>query len=139
MWLFHLHSAMKIRPFLRFSPWRDPRPRHFSGYPFGVSRKKASAIFRTQPTSSPVFSHGGRGARFPALFFRAARSGATQRLYAGRRESAPVRHPAGPWENVRLGQQGRIQSRRLHPRPAHSGAPHRARLTKEKRSCWICS
>ena len=45
LWLFHLHSAMKIRPFLRFSPWRDPRPRHFSGYPFGVSRKKASAIF----------------------------------------------------------------------------------------------
>ena len=45
MWLFHLHSAVKIRPFFRFSPWQAPRPRHFAGYPFGASRKKASAIF----------------------------------------------------------------------------------------------
>ncbi|WP_308771603.1 hypothetical protein [uncultured Bilophila sp.] len=47
MWLFHLHRAVKIRPFFRFSPWRDPRPRHFAGYPFGASGKKASAIFYT--------------------------------------------------------------------------------------------
>ena len=45
MWLFHLHSAMKNRAFFKFSPWRAPRLRHFSGYPFGVSRKKASTIF----------------------------------------------------------------------------------------------
>ncbi len=45
MWLFHLHSVVKIQPFFQFSPWRDPRLRHFSGYPFEVSRKKASAIF----------------------------------------------------------------------------------------------
>ena len=45
MWLFHLHSAVKIRPFFRFSPWQAPRPRHFAGYPFGASRKKASTIF----------------------------------------------------------------------------------------------
>ena len=30
----------KIQPFFQFSPWRDPRLRHFSGYPFGTSRKK---------------------------------------------------------------------------------------------------
>ena len=35
----------KYSLFLRFSPWRDPRLRHFSGYPFGTSRKKASTIF----------------------------------------------------------------------------------------------
>ena len=45
MWLFHLHSALKNRAFFQFSPWRDPRLRHFSGYPFGASRKKASIIF----------------------------------------------------------------------------------------------
>ena len=35
----------KYSLFLRFSPWRDPRLRHFSGYPFGTSRKKASTLF----------------------------------------------------------------------------------------------
>ena len=40
----------KYSLFLRFSPWRDPRLRHFSGYPFGVSRKKTSTIFITQPS-----------------------------------------------------------------------------------------
>ncbi len=35
----------KYSLFLRFFPWRDPLLRHFSGYPFGVSRKKASTIF----------------------------------------------------------------------------------------------
>ena len=52
MWLFHLHSAVKIRPFFRFSPWQAPRPRHFAGYPFGASRKKASTISITQPSVS---------------------------------------------------------------------------------------
>ena len=69
LWLFHLHSAMKIRPFLRFSPWREPRPRHFSGYPFGSSRKKASAIFRTQPTSSPCFPTAEGAPGSPLCFF----------------------------------------------------------------------
>ena len=31
--------------FFQFSPWRDPRLMPFSGYPFGVSRKKASTVF----------------------------------------------------------------------------------------------
>ena len=35
----------KYSLFLRFSPWRDPRLRHFSGYPFGTSRKKVSTVF----------------------------------------------------------------------------------------------
>ena len=35
----------KYSLFLRFSPWRELRPRHFTGYPFGASRKKASTIF----------------------------------------------------------------------------------------------
>ena len=45
LWLFHLQSVVKIQFFLLFSPWRDPRLRHFAGYPFGTSRKKASTIF----------------------------------------------------------------------------------------------
>ncbi|WP_337430812.1 hypothetical protein [Bilophila sp.] len=49
MWLFHLHSAVKNRAFFQFSPWRDPRLRHFSGYPFGVSRKKHQPFSITQP------------------------------------------------------------------------------------------
>ena len=44
-WLFHLYSAVKIQLFFQFSPWREPRLRHFAGYPFGASRKKASTIF----------------------------------------------------------------------------------------------
>ena len=40
----------KYSLFLRFSPRRDPLLRHFSGYPFGVSRKKTSTIFITQPS-----------------------------------------------------------------------------------------
>ena len=35
----------KYSLFLRFSPWREPRIRHFVGYPFGASRKKASTVF----------------------------------------------------------------------------------------------
>ena len=35
----------KYSLFLRFFPWRDSRIRHFAGYPFGASRKKASTIF----------------------------------------------------------------------------------------------
>ena len=35
----------KYRFFIMFFPWREPRLRHFSGYPFGTSRKKASTIF----------------------------------------------------------------------------------------------
>ena len=57
LWLFHLHSAMKIQPFFRFSPWRDPRLRHFSGYPFGVSRKKASTIFYNTAFRKMLFDH----------------------------------------------------------------------------------
>ena len=49
LWLFHLHSAVEMQPFFPFSPWRDIRLRHFPGYPFGASRKKASTIFITQP------------------------------------------------------------------------------------------
>ena len=35
----------KYNLFIRFSPWRDLQTRHFAGYPFGTSRKKASTIF----------------------------------------------------------------------------------------------
>ncbi len=38
-------GEVKIQPFFQFSPWRDPRLRLFAGYPFGVSRNKASTIF----------------------------------------------------------------------------------------------
>ena len=39
----------KYNLFSSFSPWRDPRLRHFSGYPFGVSRKKHQLFSITQP------------------------------------------------------------------------------------------
>ena len=43
-----------IRPFFQFSPWRDPRLRHFAGYPFGTSRKKASTIFYNTAISKNI-------------------------------------------------------------------------------------
>ncbi len=46
MWLFHLHSTVEIPT---FSPWLDPRLRHFSGYPFEISRKKHQPFSITQP------------------------------------------------------------------------------------------
>ena len=59
MWLFHLHSAVKNTTFFQFSPWRAPQLRHFSAYSFGVSRKKASTIFITQPISlGSVITYG---------------------------------------------------------------------------------
>ena len=45
IWLFHLHSTVKIRPFSPFSPWRNPCLGYFIGYSFGISRNKASTIF----------------------------------------------------------------------------------------------
>ena len=54
-WLFIVYgcfistSAMKNRAFFQFSPRRDLRLRHFSGYLFVISRKKVSTIFITQP------------------------------------------------------------------------------------------
>ena len=45
MWLFHLHSRVKIDLFLQFSPWRNPCLGHFIGYSFGISRNKASTLF----------------------------------------------------------------------------------------------
>ena len=45
MWLFHLHSTVKVWPFSPVSHWRDSRLRHFVGYAFGTSRKKASTTF----------------------------------------------------------------------------------------------
>lgn len=46
LWLFPISIVRwNIQPFFRFSPWRELRLRHFSGHPFGTSRKKASTIF----------------------------------------------------------------------------------------------
>ena len=39
----------KIELFFQFSPWRDTQLRHFSGYPFGASRKKRQPFSITQP------------------------------------------------------------------------------------------
>ena len=54
LWLFHLHSAVKIQPFYPLSSWRDPRLMPFSGYPFGTSRKKASTIFYNTAKKFPI-------------------------------------------------------------------------------------
>ena len=42
-------SAVKNRAFFQFSPRRDLRLRHFSGYLFVTTREKVSTIFITQP------------------------------------------------------------------------------------------
>ena len=49
MRLFHPTVWWKYSLFLRFFPWGDPLLRHFSGYPFGVSRKKHQPFSITQP------------------------------------------------------------------------------------------
>ena len=49
MWLFHLYSAVEIQTFFQFSPWRDPRLRHFASCPFGISRKKHQPFSIIQP------------------------------------------------------------------------------------------
>ena len=55
----------KIELFFQFSPWRDAQLRPFSGYPFGASRKKASAIFyNTAKNKTATYSDR-------AFFFRA--------------------------------------------------------------------
>ena len=45
MWLFYLHSTVKIQPFFRFFPWLNLRLRHFADYFLGTSRKKTSTVF----------------------------------------------------------------------------------------------
>ena len=57
MWLFHLHSALKIQLFSPFSPWREPRIRHVVVYPFGASRKKASTIFYNTAKRKNLYFH----------------------------------------------------------------------------------
>ena len=57
----------KYSLFLLFSPWRDPRLRHFSGYPFGASRKKHQPFSITQPNFKPkcdtaCLNRSGKGA-----------------------------------------------------------------------------
>ena len=39
MWLFHLHSTVKVSPFLQFSHWRNLQLRHLAGYSFGTLKK----------------------------------------------------------------------------------------------------
>ena len=65
MWLFHLHSTVKIQPFFQFSLWRNLWPRYFAGDSFGVSRKRHqpfSLISLTQPChkslAQPVLIRG---------------------------------------------------------------------------------
>ena len=47
----------KYSLFIRFSPWRAPRPRHFAGYPFGASRKKHQPFSITQPKEKNLYFH----------------------------------------------------------------------------------
>ncbi|WP_308770875.1 hypothetical protein [uncultured Bilophila sp.] len=57
MWLFHFHSAVKNRAFFPVFPLGDPRLRYFWGYPFGVSRKKASTIFYNTAKQKGTYWH----------------------------------------------------------------------------------
>ena len=47
----------KYNLFSSFSPWRDLQLRHFSGYPFGVSRKKHQPFSITQPIDKTKQPH----------------------------------------------------------------------------------
>ena len=58
LWLFQLHSTVENTAFFPFSPWRDTRLRHFTGNPFGASRKKHQPFFRTQPYRITIFYDG---------------------------------------------------------------------------------
>ena len=50
MWLFLISTVRwKMQPFFRFSPWWELGLRHFSGYPFGTSRKKHQPFSMVQP------------------------------------------------------------------------------------------
>ena len=60
MRLFHPIAWWKYSLFLQFSPWRNLWLRHFSGYSFETSRKKASTIFRTQPIHNISIWWGNR-------------------------------------------------------------------------------
>ena len=84
LWLFHLHSAVKIQPFSPVFPLAGAAIRHFVGYPFGASRKKASTVFYNTAYEKPPCTErrphasekGRRAAAFPASqrrgFIRAA-------------------------------------------------------------------
>ena len=52
MRLFHPSVWWKYSLFLRFSPCREPRLRHFAGYPFGALRKKHQPFSITQPSEN---------------------------------------------------------------------------------------
>ena len=45
MWLFHLHSMVKIQPLSLVFPLRNSWLKYFVSYSFGTSRKKVSTIF----------------------------------------------------------------------------------------------
>ena len=45
IWLFHLHSMVKIQALSLVFPLRNSWLKYFVSYSFGTSRKKASAIF----------------------------------------------------------------------------------------------
>ena len=62
MWLFHLHSAVKIQPFYPFFPLAGST-KHFAGYPFGTSRKKASTFSITRASLKAFEGDGVGGGR----------------------------------------------------------------------------
>ena len=63
----------KYSLFLRFSPWREPRPRHFSGYPFGASRKRTSTIFYNTAFQYIISACNLHGKAFNSPFARPMR------------------------------------------------------------------
>ena len=55
--------------FLQFSPWRNPRLRHFAGYSSGTSRKKASTVSygTAQKIIEKVNASGNKTCRFSSI------------------------------------------------------------------------
>ena len=61
MWLFHLHSAVKIQPFSPVFPLAGTADKAFVGYPFGTLKRNVSTIFYdTAKSFSPMPLHERR-------------------------------------------------------------------------------
>ena len=134
------------------SPQCDENTAFFSGFPPGGSHgqgifpvipldlqgKKHQPFSRTQPISSPCFPTAEGAPGSPLCFFelldQAQASSVTPDAVA--RPCTVFRWPLGKCKG------GATRPNSIPTAPSALCplcAPHRARLTKEKRSCWICS
>ena len=137
MWLFHLYSILKIQSFPHVLG--DPRIRHFAGYPFGSSRKKASAIFYDTAYIIPRVFPRRKGRPVPRSVFSSCsirRNPAALHRTPWARPCAASRWPLGKCKGGAT-RPNSIPTAPSAPCPLWRAASCSA--DKEKHSCWICS